>query len=969
MFQDLSVSRSSFREISPASQTTARISIEVPVVTFDDLKEHIYQAERRLCDALAEQVAACERRLRAELLAARVEDRPLPVQPRSIAEPEVNCLVAACANHTGRRRISHDELRAVLETLLPGFSEGQVDVLVDEIQQNALLAGKDGGVDWQHLVKWLVGNDKSEDPATPKQAKEAVSPSGDAAEQHDTTQKPPSAYQRAFEAAGGQGALDEAKDITRHQQLKAVDEELEQEIWELLPTDLQYRKGYSSRLLNQRFVADLDTLLGEADAVLEGFHAKVREQAKATGGTEILVPRKDRARAEMKAVFKYPDTNGGVAYYRLTDLVRATISYRDIPSMYSGLQAVIDSYGNAVKEINDRYRSPLPDGYRDLQLVVEHDGHLCELVLNTDSMVRAKEESGPRIFDLHRELEAAILDGDLRRCNQALQWVKSQSGMGDMPFLREEDGPPWLMHEAARRGHAEIIQVLMQNGASSNTQDEDGNTPLHLAMQGAHHRAVWILLAEGAADFKILNKKKQPALLCGYIRLRQHLEGWPQEQAVRTVCMLAQWAGAAHIAEVRKQIEEDLKVQLRWCPHLVLLARNGRAAEVRRQLQDMADPNSRDDTGRPALVAASVGGHVEVVELLLNFRATPTVSDRQRHSALDAAFRSRNAQVTSLLMAAGAEPRAVVADLVETGQSGFVHIGAAADGRLYCAPWDNSSVMIYDPTTQRASFVDTGVNGTAKWAGAAAVGDGRMYFGPHTQSSVLVLDPETQTLKMVATGTSLERGWDGITCGLDGRIYCSPLQSSSVLILDPVTEQVRFVETGVEGDHRWVGITMADDGRLYCAPYSCASVLILNPATDEIRLIDTGMIGESKWAGIVQAPNGYLYCAPCNSSDILVVDPVSETVKFVDVGVFGSAKWAGITVGPDGRLYCAPVQSSAVLVFDPASEEMEFLDTWEDAGFRGIAKGSDGHLYCAPLRSTSILRLQDMRNALHALGL
>jgi len=218
-------------------------------------------------------------------------------------------------------------------------------------------------------------------------------------------------------------------------------------------------------------VADLDTLLSEADAVLESFHAKVREQAKVTGGTEILVPRKDRARAEMKAVFKYSDTNGGVAYYRLTDLVRATISYRDIPSMYSGLQAVIDSYGSAVKEMNDRYRNPLPDGYRDLQLVVEHDGHLCELVLNTEPMLQARGESGPRSFDLHRELEAAILDGDLRRCIHALRWVKNQSSKGEAPSLQEEKGPPWLMHEAARRGYAEIIHILMQNGASANTQN------------------------------------------------------------------------------------------------------------------------------------------------------------------------------------------------------------------------------------------------------------------------------------------------------------------------------------------------------------------------------------------------------------------------------------------------------------------------------------------------------------------
>ena len=81
----------------------------------------------------------------------------------------------------------------------------------------------------------------------------------------------------------------------------------------------------------------------------------------------------------MKALFKYADATG-VAWYRLTDLVRASIVFDDIGAMYEGLLAVVDAVGSAnVREFNDRYESPMAGGYRDLQLLVTVGGHVCEV--------------------------------------------------------------------------------------------------------------------------------------------------------------------------------------------------------------------------------------------------------------------------------------------------------------------------------------------------------------------------------------------------------------------------------------------------------------------------------------------------------------------------------------------------------------------------------------------------------------
>lgn len=114
-------------------------------------------------------------------------------------------------------------------------------------------------------------------------------------------------------------------------------------------------------------------------------------------------------RARMKAAFKYRDANGaGIAYYRLTDLVRATLEFPTLEGLYAGLAAVVAAFGDGVREMNDRYRAPLAGGYRDLQLVVDHEGHLCEVQLNASAMIRAKRTKGHRDFELVRELGAAV---------------------------------------------------------------------------------------------------------------------------------------------------------------------------------------------------------------------------------------------------------------------------------------------------------------------------------------------------------------------------------------------------------------------------------------------------------------------------------------------------------------------------------------------------------------------------------
>jgi len=60
--------------------------------------------------------------------------------------------------------------------------------------------------------------------------------------------------------------------------------------------------------------------------------------------------------------------------------------------------------------------------------------------------------------------------------------------------------PDKLLHDVANRGvkYKDIISLLLKNGAKLESQDRDGNTPLHIAVNNNHRVLVRQLLTRGA---------------------------------------------------------------------------------------------------------------------------------------------------------------------------------------------------------------------------------------------------------------------------------------------------------------------------------------------------------------------------------------------------------------------------------------------------------------------------------------
>src|SRR5690606_39266792 len=64
--------------------------------------------------------------------------------------------------------------------------------------------------------------------------------------------------------------------------------------------------------------------------------------------------------------------------------------------------------------------------------------------------------------------------------------------------------------------------------------------------------------------------------------------------------------------------------------------------------------------------------------------------------------------------------------------------------------------------------------------------DGKLYCAPYSATDILVIDPATGTAERTDMGVDLSGSnkWNGISVGSDGRLYCVPYSSSYVLIIE-----------------------------------------------------------------------------------------------------------------------------------------------------------------------------------------
>lgn len=249
---------------------------------------------------------------------------------------------------------------------------------------------------------------------------------------------------------------------------------------------------------------------------------------------------------------------------------------------------------------------------------------------------------------------------------QILQWCKLGSTKDVSNLLRNGVNPSTVgaLHQAAARGHEDIVKTLVQEGASVDLRDYSMDTALHCAAgSGNLNIATYLLKKDADATLK-------------------NLEG-------RTALFYAAGRGELDVMELLldKTSTVDLKT---WDKYgqtaLHAAARRGHKKSVNILLERLSDLDSKelvchgDDQGRTALHLAAGYGSKSVVRQLLKHESNPNKVDKEGWTALHFAARGTNdsgkyRKVVKLLLEAGA-------DATACDHNGSLVFTVAAAGKL-----------------------------------------------------------------------------------------------------------------------------------------------------------------------------------------------------------------------------------------------------------------------------------------------
>ena len=280
---------------------------------------------------------------------------------------------------------------------------------------------------------------------------------------------------------------------------------------------------------------------------------------------------------------------------------------------------------------------------------------------------------GPRML-------AAAEAGDTQRLISALRYVRNINFVDEQKTGegREGESKATALHKAAARGHKDIVQLLLSQGASMEIYDSGGKTPLHHAVQYGDTSVVELLLSKGA-----------PIEAVSFI----HGYDTPLHHAARY----------GHTSTVELLLKKGALIEARnRNGHTPLheAAFNGCTSPAEALLINGASPEARDNYKNTLLHFAALSGQISTVELVLTKGAAVQATNQYNATPLHCAARRGYTSIAQLLLKKGASIDAVdsanftpLHDAAREGHTSTVELLLSAGASIRARDRDNQTPL------------------------------------------------------------------------------------------------------------------------------------------------------------------------------------------------------------------------------------------------------------------------------------
>ena len=199
------------------------------------------------------------------------------------------------------------------------------------------------------------------------------------------------------------------------------------------------------------------------------------------------------------------------------------------------------------------------------------------------------------------------------------------------------DNQGWTpLHEAARNGHLDVVELLLARGADFSIRDDRDRSPLVLASENGNPKVANFLFEHMAASMSILE----------------------DGAANTTLSTISLQNAPPSIAPPPREREEDVTSSDSGQCSVYSASQNGQFDIVRSLLDRGHDVNDRNSRRETALDVASRFGQLEVARLLIERGADVDARDRDGWTPLITALEYGQLEVARLLLDRGADVNA-----------------------------------------------------------------------------------------------------------------------------------------------------------------------------------------------------------------------------------------------------------------------------------------------------------------------